>query len=132
MIYNLTDIFSSLIREFISNPLEVYLSNISLDMEGLIILIFIIRYWPAIMHILTFCVVAGAYRRGEFPTLGSLLYLFVFWANNKILSFIVTTIGNIGMIPVIIIFIIICIFEFIGMRKLREVILRRILLYIRS
>ena len=132
MNYNLIALFSSIIREFISNPLEVYLSNISLDVEGIIILIFIIQYWPVIMHTLTFGIVGGAYKSGEFPALGSLLYLFVFWANNKVLSFIVTAFGNIGIIPVIIIFIIICVFEFIGMSKLRAGILRRKLLYIRS
>ncbi len=132
MEYSAINLFSSIIREFISNPLEGYLANISLDMEGVIIIIFIIQYWPAIMHTLTFGIVGGAYKSGEFPALGSLLYLFVFWANNKVLSFIVTTFGNIGIIPVIIIFIIICVFEFIGMCKLRAGILRRKLLYIRS
>lgn len=131
MEYSAIALFSSIIREFISNPLEGYLANISLDMEGLIIIIFIIQYWPAIMHTLTFGIVGGAYKSGEFPALGSLLYLFVFWANNKVLSFIVTTFGNIGIIPVIIIFIIICVFEFIGMCKLRAGILRRKLLYLR-
>ena len=131
MEYSAIALFSSIIREFISNPLEGYLANISLDMEGLIIIIFIIQYWPAIMHTLTFGIVGGAYKSGEFPALGSLLYLSVFWANNKVLSFIVTTFGNIGIIPVIIIFIIICVFEFIGMCKLRAGILRRKLLYLR-
>ena len=131
MEYSAIALFSSIIREFISNPLEGYLANISLDMEGLIIIIFIIQYWPAIMHTLTFGIVGGAYKSGEFPALGSLLYLSVFWANNKVLSFIVTTFGNIGIIPVIIIFIIICVFEFIGMCKLRAGILRKKLLYLR-
>ena len=131
MEYSAIALFSSIIREFISNPLEGYLANISLDMEGLIIVIFIIQYWPAIMHTLTFGIVGGAYKSGEFPALGSLLYLSVFWANNKVLSFIVTTFGNIGIIPVIIIFIIICVFEFIGMCKLRAGILRKKLLYLR-
>ena len=132
MEYSAIALFNSIIRGFISNPLERYLSNISLDMEGLIIIIFVIQYWPVIMHTLTFCIVGGAYKSGKFPALGSLLYLFVFWANNKVLSFIVTTFGNIGIIPVIIIFVIICVFEFIGMCKLRAGILRRKLLYIRS
>ena len=123
MIYSLTAIFSSLIREFINNPLEGYLSNISLDMEGLIVLTFIIQFWPAIMHMLTFAIVGGAYKKGECPVLGSLLYLVVFIINNKILSFIITTFGNIGLIPVIVIFVVICVFEFIGMCRLREGIL---------
>lgn len=130
MHFNTIATINSFIREFISNPLEGYLSNISLDMEGIIVLIFIIQYWPAIMHTLTFGIVGGAYKSGEFPMIGSLLYLFVFWANNKVLNFIVTTFGNIGIIPVIIIFIIICVFEFIGMCKLRVGILRRKLLYL--
>ena len=66
MEYSAIALFSSIIREFISNPLEGYLANISLDMEGLIIIIFIIQYWPAIMHTLTFGIVGGAYKSGNF------------------------------------------------------------------
>lgn len=122
MDYNTVALFNGFIREFIDNPLEEYLSNMPVNIEWFMILIFVIKCWPVIMHTLTFGIVGGVYRRGECPILGSFLYLFVHWANNKILGFIVTNFGGIGITLVIIIFLIICLFEFIGMRNLRDAI----------
>lgn len=122
MDYTTVALFNSFIREFIDNPLEEYLSNMSIDIEWFIVLIFVIKCWPVIMYTLTFGIVGGVYRSGECPILGSFLYLFVFWANNKMLSFIVTSFGGIGITPVVIIFLVICLFEFMGMCKLRDII----------
>ena len=119
----ITSTISSFIRGFIENPLEIFLSSIPLRIEGMVILIFIIKYWPMIMHTLTFAVVGGAYKKGEFPALGSILYLIVFAINSKILNWIVLWLGVFGIGWVVCAFLIVCLLEYIGMCKARNYIL---------
>lgn len=120
MIYNLTALFSSFIREFIDNPFEEYLSSIPIDITGMFMIIFIISYWPVIMHTLTFGIVGGVYKSGECATIGSLLYLLTFWINTRILKFIIQMIGFLGITPVLVVFLLVCLLEYIGMCKLRN------------
>lgn len=110
---------SSIIRMFIENPLELLISYDNLTVERLLNLLFILRYWPMIMHTLTFEIVGGIYNRGEFPALGAALYLLTFWINSNILKFLVSLLGTYGLVTVIIPFLAICLLEFIGMHKLR-------------
>lgn len=76
-----------------------------------------------IMHALTFAVVGGAYKKGEFVALGSVLYLIVFAVNSKILNWIVLWLGGFGIGWVVFTFFIICLLEYIGMCKVRNYIL---------
>lgn len=119
MSYFIISQLSSILRMFIENPLEPLISYNNLNARGLFDMVFIVQYWPMIMHTLTFGIVGGIYRRGEFPALGSTLYLLTYWINSNILKFLVSLLGTYGLAAVIIPFLAICLLEFIGMHKLR-------------
>ena len=119
MEYILISQLSGIIRMFIENPLESLISYNNLTIEGFAWLVFIFQYWPTIMHTLTFGIVGGIYRKGEFPALGSTLYLLTYWINSNILKFLVSFLGTYGLVTVIIPFLVICLLEFFGMHKLR-------------
>ncbi|MBQ6860614.1 MAG: hypothetical protein IJO08_03100 [Clostridia bacterium] len=123
MIYNLISNYSSLIRENIENPLEIFLNEISLNIDGTIIIVFIMLCWPIIMHKLTFFVVSGAYKSGECPPIGALLYLTVFIVNSKILKWLVLCLGSLEIGWIVCAFLIVCLLEYIGMCKARNYIL---------
>ena len=120
MSYTVVSQIFGLVRMFIDNPLEALISYESITMKGIIEGMFIIQYWPAIMHMLTFIVVGGVYKSGEFPLLGSVLYFLVFWLNSQLLTFLVSTFGVFGLYTVIIPFMIICLIELILMCVIRE------------
>ena len=104
---------------FIENPLESLISYNNLTFERFAWIIFILQYWPMIMHTLTFGIVGTIYKRGELPALGSLLYLLTYWVNSNILKALVSLLGTYGLSIVIISFLLICFLESIVMNKLR-------------
>ncbi len=119
MEYFLISQLSAIIRMFIENPLESLISYNNLTFERFAWIIFILQYWPMIMHTLTFGIVGTIYERGEFPVLGSILYLLTYWVNSKILRALVSLFGRYGLSIVIILFLLICFLESIVMNKLR-------------
>lgn len=121
MQYQVISLFSSIIREFINNPLESYIQNISLNITGVAIIIFVLKYWPVIMHWLTFKIVGGIYKKNECPPIGSMLYLFVFLINSKLLKLIVKAFGNTGILLGLALFFMICAIEFVSFCKLRKI-----------
>lgn len=120
MSYIIISQFSSFLRMFIDNPLESLIPKDAMTMDGMMILVFVIQYWPIIMHKLTYGIVGGAYRSGELPALGSLLYLLVCVANHKLLGWLVSLLGMFGLYVVIVPFMIICLIEFTLMCVIRE------------
>lgn len=110
---------SAIIRMFIENPLESLISYNNLTFERFAWIIFILQYWPMIMHTLTFGIVGTIYERGELPALGSILYLLTYWINSNILKALVSLLGTYGLSIVIISFLLICFLESIVMNKLR-------------
>lgn len=119
MDFVIVSFLSKFFRMFIDNPLESLISYSNLTIEGFFDIIFIIKYWPLIMGTLTYWIVGGIYKKGEFPALGSALYLFTFWVNSKLLKFLVSLFGVYGLTAAIIPFLVICLLEFIMMHKLR-------------
>lgn len=119
MEYFLISQLSAIIRMFIENPLESLISYNNLTFERFAWIIFILQYWPMIMHTLTFGIVGTIYKRGELPALGSLLYLLTYWVNSNILKALVSLLGTYGLSIVIISFLLICFLESIVMNKLR-------------
>lgn len=119
MEYFLISQLSAIIRMFIENPLESLISYNNLTFERFAWIIFILQYWPMIMHTLTFGIVGTIYERGELPALGSILYLLTYWVNSNILKALVSLLGTYGLSIVIISFLLICFLESIVMNKLR-------------
>lgn len=119
MEYFLISQLSAIIRMFIENPLESLISYNNLTFERFAWIIFILQYWPMIMHTLTFGIVGTIYERGELPALGSILYLLTYLVNSNILKALVSLLGTYGLSIVIISFLLICFLESIVMNKLR-------------
>ncbi len=119
MEYFLISQLSAIIRRFIENPLESLISYNNLTFERFTWIIFILQYWPMIMHTLTFGIVGTIYERGKLPALGSILYLLTYWVNSNILKALVSLLGTYGVSIVIISFLLICFLESMVMNKLR-------------
>ncbi len=96
--YPIVSLFSSIIREFISNPFEGLIDLQKFQLSQIPIVIFVYQYWPAIMHILIFGLVGVLYKRKECPPLGSLLYLVTYVANNRILIWFVNNQWDIAVV----------------------------------
>ena len=96
--YLIIAFFSSIIREFISNPFEGVIDFQNFQLTQIPFMVFVYQYWPVIMHALIFGLVGVLYKRKECPPLGSLLYLVTYVANNRILTWFVNNQWDVSVV----------------------------------
>ncbi len=96
--YLIIAFFSSVIRDFLSNPFEGLIDLQNFQLSQVPLMIFVYQYWPLIMHTLIFGLVGVLYKRKECPPLGSLLYLVTYVANSKILTWFVNNQWDVSVV----------------------------------